>query len=274
MAASDEGISVPSCFVISEIGEAGSPIRIRADKILRHVIAPAAEVAGFAYPDRADAIRRPDMISPQIIQKLVNADVVVADLSGHNPNVFYELALRHAFTKPAILLFDPSTPLPFDVKDLRGIPITTDVQDAIDAKDQLTRMLEEVRENPSAYNETPFTVGIDLAALLIAARIDPEDVAGRVVEDFEELRTEVAALRSMLEERAILPLRDFRLQSPVSAGDVPFQPGQRVSHFTLGTGVVVSCEAVPGDVMVVVAFPGKGVKKMLQSFARLQLVAD
>ncbi|MDA0271414.1 MAG: UvrD-helicase domain-containing protein [Chloroflexi bacterium] len=49
-----------------------------------------------------------------------------------------------------------------------------------------------------------------------------------------------------------------------------FSPGQRVQHNTFGVGVVISCEIVPGDQQVQVAFPGKGVKKLLQSFARLE----
>ncbi len=49
-----------------------------------------------------------------------------------------------------------------------------------------------------------------------------------------------------------------------------FAPGQRVRHNTFGVGVVISCEIVPGDQQVTVAFTGKGVKKLLQSFARLE----
>ena len=47
----------------------------------------------------------------------------------------------------------------------------------------------------------------------------------------------------------------------------------RVRHNSFGVGVVVSCDLVPGDQQVTVAFPEKGVKKLLQSFARLEPVA-
>ncbi|MEX2372695.1 MAG: DNA helicase UvrD, partial [Dehalococcoidia bacterium] len=52
--------------------------------------------------------------------------------------------------------------------------------------------------------------------------------------------------------------------------DPMFSPGDRVRHNTFGVGVVVSCALVPGDQQVTVAFPDKGVKKLLQSFARLE----
>ncbi|MGE3857237.1 MAG: ATP-dependent helicase, partial [Dehalococcoidia bacterium] len=49
-----------------------------------------------------------------------------------------------------------------------------------------------------------------------------------------------------------------------------FAPGERVRHNTFGVGTVIGCQAVPGDMQVTVAFQGQGVKKMLQSFARLE----
>jgi DNA helicase II / ATP-dependent DNA helicase PcrA len=52
-----------------------------------------------------------------------------------------------------------------------------------------------------------------------------------------------------------------------------FSAGDRVRHNTFGVGVVISCEIVPGDQQVTVAFPDKGVKKLLQSFARLEPAA-
>ena len=48
-----------------------------------------------------------------------------------------------------------------------------------------------------------------------------------------------------------------------------FAPGERVRHNTFGVGTVIGCQAVPGDMQVTVACQGQGVKKMLQSFARL-----
>ncbi len=53
-----------------------------------------------------------------------------------------------------------------------------------------------------------------------------------------------------------------------------FAPGERVRHHTFGVGTVVGCQPVPGDMQVTVAFQGQGVKKMLQSFARLEPAAE
>ena len=84
-----------SCFVIAPIGEAESDTRKRSDQVLRHIIRPAVEVCGY-QAIRADEIDKPGVITSQVIQHVVGDPLVVADLTETNPNVFYELAIRHA----------------------------------------------------------------------------------------------------------------------------------------------------------------------------------
>jgi DNA helicase-2/ATP-dependent DNA helicase PcrA len=55
----------------------------------------------------------------------------------------------------------------------------------------------------------------------------------------------------------------------VAAGDTKFRPGDHVRHPSLGSGVVVSSQVRSDDEEVVVAFPDKGVKKLMASFAKL-----
>ena len=53
---------------------------------------------------------------------MADADLVVADLTDHNPNVFYELAIRHALQLPLVQLIDSAQDLPFDIKAMRTVP--------------------------------------------------------------------------------------------------------------------------------------------------------
>ena len=108
------------CFVISPIGDSGTPTRSRSDLVLNQIIEPAAKRVGLQVL-RSDTDRRPGLITSQIIRHLLNAKVVVADLTDHNANVFYELALRHAFRKPVIQLILKGQPIPFDAHGLRTI---------------------------------------------------------------------------------------------------------------------------------------------------------
>ncbi len=91
------------CFAVTPIGEEGSEIRRRSDQVLRYIIEPV--MANLDYETvRADRISQPGMITNQVIEHLIDDDLVVADLTGSNPNVFYELAIRHATRKPIVTL--------------------------------------------------------------------------------------------------------------------------------------------------------------------------
>src|SRR5947208_2310140 len=86
-----------TCFVISPIDKPDTPIRARADMLLTYIIKRVLEKPEFGYDvRRADEIQQPGLITRQILETVYLADLVVADLTGHNPNVFYELAVRHA----------------------------------------------------------------------------------------------------------------------------------------------------------------------------------
>lgn len=99
------------CFVISPIGEPGSPSRLHADMVLISIIQAA-------LPDfdvkRADQFAAPDMITDKVIEAIFKSELAIADLTGLNPNVFYELGLRHMAQKPVIHIANTGTKLPFD----------------------------------------------------------------------------------------------------------------------------------------------------------------
>jgi DNA helicase-2/ATP-dependent DNA helicase PcrA len=63
-----------------------------------------------------------------------------------------------------------------------------------------------------------------------------------------------------------------RQEAARAANPDGFRPGQKVQHATFGTGVVLSAQPVGDDTQYSVAFPNCGVKKLLQSFAKLQKV--
>jgi len=84
-----------TCFVISPIGAPDSLERKHADLVLSALIEPALVDLGLDVI-RADHISKPGMITGQVMEYIASADLVIADLSFANPNVYYELALRHA----------------------------------------------------------------------------------------------------------------------------------------------------------------------------------
>jgi hypothetical protein len=90
------------CFVVGPIGAEDSPQRIGADWLLEMIILPVFVDFPQFEIKRADTISEPGMIDAQIINALLNADLVIADLSTLNPNAFYEIGIRHMAQKPII----------------------------------------------------------------------------------------------------------------------------------------------------------------------------
>jgi hypothetical protein len=72
---------------------------------------------------RADAIDTPGMITRQVMEYLIRSRLVIADLSFHNPNVFYELCLRHAVRLPIVQIIRHGDRIPFDVHQMRTVVI-------------------------------------------------------------------------------------------------------------------------------------------------------
>ena len=108
------------CFFIAPIGVIGSPERKHSDLVLEHMVVPAVSgIDDSLTVVRADAIAEPGRITEHILRYIKGARLVVADLSFLNPNVFYELGLRHAFGSPVVLLSRAEDLIPFDVAGLR-----------------------------------------------------------------------------------------------------------------------------------------------------------
>jgi hypothetical protein len=153
-----------TCFVIAPIGKEGSDVRIRSDQVLKHIISPVARECGYD-PIRADQISEPGLITSQIIQHVVDDALVIADLTGWNPNVFYELAVRHAVKKPTVQIINATETMPFDVAATRTIQVDHhDLDSAARAREEIGRQIKAVERNPSEV-DTPISVAVELQSL-------------------------------------------------------------------------------------------------------------
>ena len=88
--------------------------RRHSDTVLNQYVRRALEEQKLNVV-RADEIAETGMISKQIIDYILNSCLVIADLSYSNPNVFYELCLRHVTGKPTVHIIRKGDKIPFDV---------------------------------------------------------------------------------------------------------------------------------------------------------------
>lgn len=129
-----------TCFVITPIGRPNSPQRRRADRLCDQIINPAlAKLDKPLALIRGDRMQEQGSITVQIIEAIVAAKLVFADLIDPNPNVYYELGVAESFDKP-IIRFGGSDEeaLPFDVRDMRTITIPANQDGAIDVIDAVS----------------------------------------------------------------------------------------------------------------------------------------
>lgn len=133
-------------FVIGPIGDRDAPDGSEARssyeqaiQIFEEVIVPAC-IAFGVDATRADMISRTGEIPEQIFRLLRDAPVVIADLTGANPNVMYELGLRHTTGKVTIQIGERGR-LPFDVASIRTIMFKRTEAGLVQARKDLSKVL-------------------------------------------------------------------------------------------------------------------------------------
>lgn len=137
-----------TCFVICPLDKSGSLIRQRSDALLKRVIEPV--LASLDYEvTRADLLHDEPTILASISKHIFDDDLVIADLSDCNPNVFYELGKRHAWGGATIHLTNDLNKLPFDISHHRTIEYK--IEDAAN----LDKVRESLRLGINAIKAIP-----------------------------------------------------------------------------------------------------------------------
>lgn len=131
-----------TCFIVCPIGEEGSEIRKNSDQLLKHILNPVCNECNFECI-RVDNLNNNGSITDDIIKYLKESDLVIADLSTHNPNAFFELGYRTALDKPVIHLKNSVDKLPFDVSAIRTI--VYDLKDLDKVEETKNRLKETIK---------------------------------------------------------------------------------------------------------------------------------
>jgi hypothetical protein len=179
------------CFVVSAFGQNAEEQK-RYKQVLRHLV---QKVLGDRFEVvRADEIDEEGLITNQIIEHLIEDDLVVADLTGLNPNVFYEVAVRHAARKPIVHLITAGQDIPFDVANMRAVPYALDDPDALEAAQaELGRKVEAIEDSEWKAAPNPISVALDVWLLQESEQPEAREM-GEVLSAVGELRDEVRGL--------------------------------------------------------------------------------
>ena len=144
------------CFYVTPIGEPDSEERKHSDLFISSLVQPALDELGLKVV-RADQIGDPGLITTQVLEYLKLSKLAIADLSYLNPNVFYEVALRHALRLPVVQLIRKADKLPFDVNQSRTLVI--DTSDIYSLIPKLQTYRSEIANQARKAIEDPESVG-------------------------------------------------------------------------------------------------------------------
>ena len=174
-----------TCFVITPIGDDGSPIRRAADGIIAAAIEPLLD--GLNYDvEVAHRISKTGSITNQVIERLLTSDLVIANLTGLNPNVMYELAVRHAKRLPVVIVAENGTKLPFDISDERTIFYSNDMMGVVDFKTRLSHAVHQ-----SADDTNPDNPIYRAAKSVVMRQISQDDPQYYVINKLNELESRI-----------------------------------------------------------------------------------
>lgn len=135
--------TIKDCFIITPIGDIQSETFKKTTGLLEAVIEPVLLSLGFqAVP--AHYIASPGSIPKQILKHIVEDELVIVNLTGLNPNVMYELAVRHAVRLPVVIMAEDGTKLPFDVLDQRTIFYSDSFQGLSECRSKLDIALKHI----------------------------------------------------------------------------------------------------------------------------------
>lgn len=133
---------MPDCYVIMPYGGDDKERKKYFTGVFKNILAPAARQAGYE-PHRSDIKAAPGNITKEIIHALAESDMVIADLTDTNANVFFELGVRHALKKSGTVhVIESSHQLPFDVGQYRVIEYTTEISSLQDTIDDIAEAIQ------------------------------------------------------------------------------------------------------------------------------------
>ena len=147
------GTKKPKCFVMMPFSDHLEYEQNHFSKVFNQIIKPAIMQAGYE-PVRVDQNKISDQIIAKIIENIVECDMAICDLSTNNPNVLYELGLRHAFDKPVVLIRDNKTQNIFDIQGISIIQYRSErlYDEVIEDANQISSVITANKKGNSGYS--------------------------------------------------------------------------------------------------------------------------
>ncbi|MBR4550490.1 MAG: hypothetical protein IKO83_11330 [Oscillospiraceae bacterium] len=197
-----------NCYVMMPYGSGNEELERRFMGIYESIIKPAARACGFddAHILRQDHTGEPGVITNRIITNIASADILIADLTGANPNVYYELGISHVFHKCATVLIvdrDSEQKIKFDLSGLSYVKYSTNLGDLQASISSIVEAIK-VRQSGSAATDSPVHEVIGSLPVRLMDLLDGTSTEAEVQRS-AKLEKEVSRLRSLCRDHGINP---------------------------------------------------------------------
>ncbi len=177
------------CFIIAPIGPDASDTRRATDGLVAVVLKPLLESMGYET-FIAHEIAAAGSITRQVIEHILEDDLVIANLTELNPNVMYELAVRHCVGKAVVVIAHAGTVLPFDIAVERTVFFQNDMHGAFDLTPRLRKAIDNASQ--SATDNPVYRVS---QGIVIKEAVTTGDVNNYMIERLEAIEGSLNEIR-------------------------------------------------------------------------------
>ncbi|MCO7624726.1 hypothetical protein [Pseudomonas guariconensis] len=255
----DKGRPVKSCFTIMPIANMDDYDDGHFSRVYEHLIKPACLQAGYVA-HRADVVASSNYIIIDILQKIIESDIVICDLSGRNPNVLYELGVRQAFNLPTVLIKDKKTPRIFDIQGLRTIEYRHTLRiDEVTA--DIASIQNSIQETAAARNDVNSMLQLlGRSAAPLPQKVELSNDTSVILESLKDISRRITRLESSrspnpdvsLDEILDAPIKrlgatTFEInKEPVKLGEELFISGKSLGWLESASAANIVIKTKPG----------------------------
>ena len=199
------------CFVIMPFSSTKRWTSEKWTEIFANVHKPAITGSRFSYRCERSKIRTGAFIK-DILTQLNQADVVLADLTDMNANVFYELGVRHTLRNRTILVSQTMDDVPSDLKQYGVIIYDTTPKGVAEYKNKIKDVLKDIRDKPSR-SDNPISDYLNLKSIVtdpFEAKSIEKKLFALVSECSYNLRVIDSVLESLNSNSKSIPIMRFQ----------------------------------------------------------------
>lgn len=204
-----------TCFFITPIGSKDSEDYKKLEGVKINVLEPVLEEFGYTIVI-AHEIHNLGSIGEQVFQEIINANLIISNLTGLNANVMYETAVAHSFGKPTIMICEDTTNLPFDIISERTIFFENTISGSGILKDEIRKKIralidDEKTDNPilrvlersKLLNQVATESGGDLDKQIINLLFEVQDSIAEIKGDVVQLKRDKISSKGLPFTRVI-----------------------------------------------------------------------